>query len=78
MAGVPFAALCVSIYVAQEAVEKFGWRARRMLDGLGMAEPRRGRRDHGDQFVGFMGHPSATGLVNAGRDWGAILPLGLS
>jgi len=49
-------AYSVLAYVAQQAVEKFGWlRPGEMLDGLGMAETTPGPLIMVVQFVGFMG-----------------------
>ena len=48
-------AYAVLAYVAQEAVENFGWlSAREMLDGLGMAETTPGPLIMVTQFVGFL------------------------
>jgi chromate transporter len=62
MAVVTFGgAYAVLAYVAQEAVDTFGWlRPGEMLDGLGMAETTPGPLIMVTQFVGFMGafrHP---------------------
>ncbi|HEX2561179.1 chromate efflux transporter [Phenylobacterium sp.] len=65
MAVVTFGgAYAVLAYVAQEAVETFGWlRPGEMLDGLGMAETTPGPLIMVTQFVGFMGaFRGATGL----------------
>jgi len=65
MAVVTFGgAYAVLAYVAQEAVEKFGWlRPGEMLDGLGMAETTPGPLIMVTQFVGFMGaFRQATGM----------------
>jgi len=65
MAVVTFGgAYAVLAYVAQEAVEKFGWlQPGEMLDGLGMAETTPGPLIMVTQFVGFMGaFRQATGL----------------
>jgi chromate transporter len=65
MAVVTFGgAYAVLAYVAQEAVDKFGWlRPGEMLDGLGMAETTPGPLIMVTQFVGFMGASrEATGL----------------
>jgi chromate transporter len=65
MAVVTFGgAYAVLAYVAQEAVETFGWlRPGEMLDGLGMAETTPGPLIIVTQFVGFMGaFRAATGL----------------
>jgi chromate transporter len=68
MAVVTFGgAYAVLAYVAQEAVQNFGWLAPgEMLDGLGMAETTPGPLIMVTQFVGFMG---------AFRDPGAMPPL---
>ena len=68
MAVVTFGgAYAVLAYVAQEAVETYGWlRPGEMLDGLGMAETTPGPLIMVVQFVGFMG---------ALRDPGALPPL---
>src|SRR5215216_4947118 len=68
MAVVTFGgAYAVLAYVAQEAVETYGWlKAGEMLDGLGMAETTPGPLIMVLQFVGFMG---------AFRDPGALHPL---
>jgi chromate transporter len=67
MAVVTFGgAYAVLAYVAQEAVETYGWlRPGEMLDGLGMAETTPGPLIMVVQFVGFMG---------AFRDPGALPP----
>lgn len=68
MAVVTFGgAYAVLAYVAQEAVQQFGWlRPGEMLDGLGMAETTPGPLIMVTQFVGFL----------AGyRDAGALNPL---
>jgi len=65
MAVVTFGgAYAVLAYVAQQAVENFGWlRPGEMLDGLGMAETTPGPLIMVTQFVGFMGaFRGATGL----------------
>ena len=65
MAVVTFGgAYAVLAYVAQEAVQNFGWLAPgEMLDGLGMAETTPGPLIMVTQFVGFMGAMrEATGL----------------
>ena len=65
MAVVTFGgAYAVLAYVAQEAVQTFGWlRPGEMLDGLGMAETTPGPLIIVTQFVGFMGaFRAATGL----------------
>ena len=68
MAVVTFGgAYAVLAYVAQEAVETYGWLAPgEMLDGLGMAETTPGPLIMVTQFVGFMG---------AFRDPGPLAPL---
>jgi chromate transporter len=68
MAVVTFGgAYAVLAYVAQEAVETYGWlRPGEMLDGLGMAETTPGPLIMVLQFVGFMG---------AFRDPGALHPM---
>ncbi|WP_207101672.1 chromate efflux transporter [Paracoccus shandongensis] len=68
MAVVTFGgAYAVLAYVAQQAVETYGWLAPgEMLDGLGMAETTPGPLIMVTQFVGFMG---------AFRDPGAMPPL---
>jgi chromate transporter len=68
MAVVTFGgAYAVLAYVAQQAVETYGWLAPgEMLDGLGMAETTPGPLIMVTQFVGFMG---------AYRDPGALPPL---
>lgn len=67
-AGVTFGgAYAVLAYVAQQAVERFGWlSAGEMLDGLGMAETTPGPLILVVQFVAFLG---------AWRDPGALPPL---
>jgi chromate transporter len=65
MAVVTFGgAYAVLAYVAQQAVETYGWlRPGEMLDGLGMAETTPGPLIIVTQFVGFMGaFRQATGL----------------
>jgi chromate transporter len=60
-------AYAVLAYVAQEAVEKYGWlQPGEMLDGLGMAETTPGPLIMVAQFVGFMG---------ALRDPGGLPPM---
>jgi chromate transporter len=60
-------AYSVLAYIAQQAVEKYGWlRPGEMLDGLGMAETTPGPLIQVVQFVGFMG---------AFRDPGLLSPL---
>ena len=68
MAMVTFGgAYAVLAYVAQQAVENYGWlSAGEMLDGLGMAETTPGPLIMVLQFVGFMG---------AFRDPGGLSPL---
>ena len=68
MAVVTFGgAYAVLAYVAQQAVETYGWlTAGEMLDGLGMAETTPGPLIMVTQFVGFLG---------AYRDAGALNPL---
>jgi chromate transporter len=68
MAVVTFGgAYAVLAYVAQQAVETYGWlRPGEMLDGLGMAETTPGPLIMVTQFVGFMG---------AARDAGGLHPL---
>ena len=68
MAVVTFGgAYAVLAYVAQQAVEGFGWlRPGEMLDGLGMAETTPGPLIMVTQFVGFLA---------AYRDAGALPPL---
>jgi chromate transporter len=68
MAVVTFGgAYAVLAYVAQQAVENYGWlQPGEMLDGLGMAETTPGPLIMVLQFVGFMG---------AFRDSGALSPL---
>ena len=68
MAVVTFGgAYAVLAYVAQEAVENYGWlRPGEMLDGLGMAETTPGPLIMVTQFVGFLG---------AFRDPGGLPPL---
>ncbi|WP_456237113.1 chromate efflux transporter [Arenibaculum pallidiluteum] len=68
MAVVTFGgAYAVLAYVAQQAVEHYGWlRPGEMLDGLGMAETTPGPLIMVTQFVGFMG---------AFRDPGMMPPL---
>lgn len=68
MAVVTFGgAYAVLAYVAQEAVESYGWlRPEEMLDGLGMAETTPGPLIMVLQFVGFMA---------AFRDAGSLSPM---
>jgi chromate transporter len=73
MAVVTFGgAYAVLAYVAQQAVENYGWlRPGEMLDGLGMAETTPGPLIMVTQFVGFMGaarepggmHPLVAGTI---------------
>ncbi|MBI4161478.1 MAG: chromate transporter, partial [Acidobacteria bacterium] len=69
-------AYAVLAYVAQQAVENFGWlRPGEMLDGLGMAETTPGPLIQVVQFVGFMGayrNPGALPPMLAGT-LGAVL-----
>lgn len=64
MAVVTFGgAYAVLAYVAQQAVENYGWlRPGEMLDGLGMAETTPGPLIIVTQFVGFMGAARQGGL----------------
>ena len=66
MAVVTFGgAYAVLAYVAQQAVENFGWLAPgEMLDGLGMAETTPGPLIMVTQFVGFMGAFRDPGTMN--------------
>jgi chromate transporter len=63
-------AYSVLTYIAQQAVEKFGWlQPGEMLDGLGMAETTPGPLIMVVQFVGFMGayrHPGPLDPLMAG------------
>lgn len=63
-------AYAVLAYIAQQAVETYGWLAPgEMLDGLGLAETTPGPLIMVVQFVGFMGafrHPGDLGPVTAG------------
>ncbi len=63
-------AYAVLAYIAQQAVENFGWlQPTEMLDGLGMAETTPGPLIMVVQFVGFMGayrHPGALDPMLAG------------
>ena len=65
MAVVTFGgAYAVLAYVAQEAVETYGWlQPGEMLDGLGMAETTPGPLIMVMQFVGFMGAFRAPGAL---------------
>jgi chromate transporter len=75
MAVVTFGgAYAVLGYVAQEAVQGYGWlRPEEMLDGLGMAETTPGPLIQVVQFVGFIGayrnagdaHPLAMGIAGS-------------
>ncbi|WP_051953117.1 chromate efflux transporter [Methylocapsa aurea] len=69
-------AYAVLAYVAQAAVETYGWlRPGEMLDGLGMAETTPGPLIMVVQFVGFMGgyrHPGALPPLLAGAFAGAL------
>ncbi len=62
MAVVTFGgAYAVLAYVAQQAVENYGWlQPGEMLDGLGMAETTPGAADHGAAVRRLHGAPSAT------------------
>ncbi|MBP1871850.1 Chromate transport protein [Ensifer adhaerens] len=66
MAVVTFGgAYAVLAYVAQEAVQHYGWlRPGEMLDGLGMAETTPGPLIMVVQFVGFMGAYRDPGTLN--------------
>jgi chromate transporter len=66
MAVVTFGgAYSVLVYVAQQAVEVYGWLTpREMLDGLGMAETTPGPLIQVVQFVAFMGAYRQPGLLN--------------
>ena len=66
MAVVTFGgAYAVLAYVAQEAVQNFGWvTPGEMLDGLGMAETTPGPLIQVVQFVGFMGAFRDSGALN--------------
>ena len=58
-------AYAVLAYIAQRAVEDFGWlSAGEMLDGLGMAETTPGPLIMVVQFVGFMGAFRSTGSLD--------------
>lgn len=63
-------AYSVLAYVAQQAVENYGWlKSGEMLDGLGMAETTPGPLIMVVQFVGFMGayrHPGSLTPMTAG------------
>jgi chromate transporter len=66
MAVVTFGgAYAVLAYVAQEAVQGYGWlRPEEMLDGLGMAETTPGPLIQVVQFVGFIGAFRNPGVVD--------------
>ncbi|MFQ6163028.1 chromate efflux transporter [Sinorhizobium meliloti] len=66
MAVVTFGgAYAVLAYVAQEAVQQYGWlKPGEMLDGLGMAETTPGPLIMVTQFVGFMGAYRDPGSLN--------------
>jgi chromate transporter len=66
MAVVTFGgAYAVLAYVAQQAVETYGWlRPREMLDGLGLAETTPGPLIMVTQFVGFLGAFREPGGLN--------------
>jgi chromate transporter len=77
MAVVTFGgAYAVLAYVAQEAVQTYGWlQPGEMLDGLGMAETTPGPLIIVTQFVGFMAgyrHPGALSPLAAGVAGGAL------
>ncbi len=77
MAVVTFGgAYAVLAYVAQQAVENYGWLTpREMLDGLGMAETTPGPLIMVLQFVGFMGayrHPGMLSPLVAGTLGGLL------
>lgn len=58
-------AYAVLAYVAQQAVERYGWlQPGEMLDGLGMAESTPGPLIQVVQFVGFMGAYRAPGALD--------------
>ncbi|HJR53061.1 MAG TPA: chromate efflux transporter [Gemmatimonadota bacterium] len=58
-------AYAVLVYIAQRAVEDFGWlSAGEMLDGLGMAETTPGPLIQVIQFVGFLGGFRNPGAMN--------------
>jgi chromate transporter len=58
-------AYAVLPYVAQQAVEKFGWlQTGQMMDGLGLAETTPGPLIMVLQFVGFMGGWAKPGLLS--------------
>ncbi len=69
-------AYAVLAYVAQEAVQHYGWlKPGEMLDGLGMAETTPGPLIMVVQFVGFMGAFRAPGSLNpmVAATFGAVL-----
>jgi chromate transporter len=77
MAVVTFGgAYAVLAYVAQEAVQTYGWlKPGEMLDGLGMAETTPGPLIIVTQFVGFMAgyrHPGGLSPLAAGMLGGAL------
>ncbi len=76
MAMVTFGgAYAVLAYVAQQAVENYGWlKPGEMLDGLGMAETTPGAADHGPAVRGLHGGVSRSGLAvaDAGGDAGRL------
>ena len=75
MAVVTFGgAYAVLAYVAQEAVQNYGWLAPgEMLDGLGMAETTPGPLIMVTQFVGFMGALREAGSLSPdGRNPGRV------
>lgn len=77
MAAVTFGgAYAVLAYVAQEAVQHYGWlRPGEMLDGLGLAETTPGPLIMVTQFVGFMAayrHPGALPPMLAGTLGGLL------
>jgi chromate transporter len=85
MAVVTFGgAYAVLAYVAQQAVENYGWlKPGEMLDGLGMAETTPGPLIMVTQFVGFMGaareaggmHPLVAGTIGGIlTTWVTFLP----
>src|SRR4029079_17331548 len=79
MAVVTFGgAYAVLAYVAQEAVQTFGWlKPGEMLDGLGMAETTPGPLIMVLQFVGFMGayrDPGSLSPMMAGTLGGLLAP----
>ncbi len=69
-------AYAVLAYIAQEAVNTFGWlQPGEMLDGLGMAETTPGPLIQVVQFVGFMGAYREPGTLSpmAAGFWGSVL-----